>query len=76
MFVLMLLLVLCLLVLQVVGQLWVAVTGALVLFAATSWLFGYVAAQQGAAAACQAQREAAGLLSHDREEQGVLSYGA
>ena len=33
------------LVAQVVGQLWVAVTGALLLFAATSWLYGYLAAQ-------------------------------
>lgn len=63
---------LCLFVLQVVSQLWVAVTGALLLFAATSWLFGFVAAQ-GAAAACQAQQLTEGWIPHARVDQEALT---
>lgn len=36
--------------LQVVAQLWVAVIGALLLFVATSWLYGYLSAQEAHAA--------------------------
>jgi len=35
---------------QVVSQLWVAVVGVLLLFSATSWLYGYLAAQAAHAA--------------------------
>lgn len=35
---------------QVVAQLWVAVVGVLLLFSATSWLYGYLAAQAAHAA--------------------------
>lgn len=45
--------------LQVVAQLWVAVVGALLLFVAVSWLFGYLAAQ-GAYAECDLQAALAG----------------
>lgn len=55
---------------QVVAQLWVAVVGALLLFSAVSWLYGYLAAQvahaqhdlQAAMAAQRQEPEGAGSL--------------
>lgn len=57
--------------LQVVAQLWVAVVGALLLFASTSWLYGYLAAQ-GAHAA----RDLRELLAGYPHEQHQHHQGA